>query len=261
MKTRLRFTAFTVALFSALLLFGSVILSGCADNALTEQDAEALAQTPRSSKMRHAHLFGQSDGAGKLVARFEDLVTHTEFIVAADDIVLDMDRLVQRYQDETGVTIKRIYRRAFKGLAMHVDDDEVERLLNLLDGDDEVAWVEPDPKFSKGRSGKVRNMSAGQRPVSSMGHIHAANSSAASGDGQGSVDLDLYVLDTGVEHADLNIVERIDFSAAGQDIDMTKLVERFEETMDPASDGIGHGTHVAGIAADIDVPVMSTTLV
>ena len=66
--------------------------------------------------------------------------------------------------------------------------------------------------------------------------VGGTESWAISGDGKGTVDIDVFVIDTGVSSADLNIVENIDFSGT-----------------DPsASDSDGHGTHIAGIVGAKD---------
>ncbi len=252
MKTSFRFTTFPLALFSTFLLLGSLLLSGCADTAFTEQ-GEATVQ--ESSKMRQAHLFGQSDGAGKVLDRYEELLASNDFIIGASDIVLDVNKVVERYDDMEGTRIKRIFRKSFLGFSIHVEEDEsmtIPGFLDIIENDDEIAWIEPEPKFSQPKSGKIKTMPNAQQLVSNLSNIKAQQSSANPGDGAGSVDVDLYIIDTGVDHPDLNVVERIDFTAEGYDIDMTKIVDRYEETMDSFSDPNGHGTHVAGIAAAID---------
>ena len=250
MKTRFRFTPFAVALFSTFLLLGSLLLSGCADNAFTEQ-GEA---TP--SKMRQAHLFGQSDGAGKIVERYAELLASNDFIIGTSDIVLDINKVVERYDDMERTRIKRIFRKSFLGFSIHVKGDgsmTIPGFLDIIENDDDIEWIEPEPKFSPWhKSGKIKNMPNTQHLVSSLMQANGQQSSAYPGDGAGSVDLDLYIIDTGVEHPDLNVVERIDFTADGYDIDMANTLDRYEETMDPFSDPNGHGTHVAGIAAAID---------
>ncbi len=252
MKTRFGFTPFTVVLFSTFLLLGSLLLSGCADSAFTEQ-GEVTVQG--SSKMRQAHLFGQSDGAGKVLERYEELLATNDFIIGVSDIVLDISATLERYDAMEGTRIKRIFRKSFLGFSIHVKGDgsmTIPGCLDIIENDDEIAWIEPEPKFSQPQSGKIKNMPNAQQLVSNLSNIGALQSSANPGDGAGSVDVDLYIIDTGVEHPDLNVVERIDFTADGYDIDMANTLDRYEETMDPFSDPNGHGTHVAGIAAAID---------
>lgn len=210
--------------------------------------------TAPSSKMRHAHLFGSgSDGAaGKVLDRYAEYQTSTEFILGFSDTVLDAQKVLDRYSLQSGVNVKRLLKKSINGFSMHIDADQLNRLLSIIELDNDIAWMEPDPEFTFAPSGKTWSMESGQKVITNVLHAKGTQSSTNPGDGKGSVDIDIYILDTGVDHPDLNVVERVDFTTAGQEVDMTKILDRFSETMDAFSDGVGHGTHVAGIAAAID---------
>ena len=72
----------------------------------------------------------------------------------------------------------------------------------------------------------------------SVAYIGGKESSTISGDGQGTVPVDVFILDTGVTHPDINVVSSRDFRTSSSGADPV--------------DQDGHGTHVAGIAAAID---------
>ena len=74
--------------------------------------------------------------------------------------------------------------------------------------------------------------------------VDADLSSTKSGDGEGNVDADIAILDTGVQfdHPDLNVFQCLSF--VNNPTANTPL--------NTCSDGNGHGTHVAGTAAALD---------
>ncbi len=75
----------------------------------------------------------------------------------------------------------------------------------------------------------------GQMLPWSVRQIRGHLSSAASGDGAGTVDVDVYVIDSGVDHPDVNVVESVSFLDEGAEAGPTT-----------------HGNHVAGIIGATD---------
>ncbi len=218
----------------ALLLLAGTGLTGCADGMLSAQDA---APETASSKLRHAHLFG--DGAGKVLERFQELMTYTEFVLGVSDPVLDMQRVVERYENLPGVDVKRSYRKVYRGFAIHVDGAQVEAILNLIELDPDIEWIEPDPRvrFNKPRSSDLRGGNRQHLPWG-VDHVDADVSSTQAGNETGRVQgVEIYILDSGIKEHDANVVEALNFVPGGGS---------------EAHDDLGHGTHVAGTAAAQD---------
>ena len=112
-----------------------------------------------------------------------------------------------------------VYRAAIKGYSAGLSA----RAVGELRSDPLVAAVVEDREVQV----------AGQRLPTGIDRIDGELSGTASGDGAGSVDVDLAVLDTGIDakHPDLNVVGGVACNGSGY------------------GDRNGHGTHVAGIAA------------
>jgi subtilisin len=115
-----------------------------------------------------------------------------------------------------------VYRAAIKGYSAGLS----RRAVGELRSDPLVAAVVEDREVQV----------AAQRLPTGIDRIDGELSSSASGDGLGGVDVDLAVLDTGIDtgHPDLNVVGGVACNGSGY------------------GDRNGHGTHVAGIAAARD---------
>ncbi len=104
--------------------------------------------------------------------------------------------------------------------------------------DKRVCCIEKD-RIIKATPLKRGKRSRGEQKVDWwVPRIGANYTSTISGNGYGDVDIDIYILDTGVDpkHKDLNVVGGVSFIPNERDY----------------KDGNGHGTHVAGIAAARD---------
>ena len=110
--------------------------------------------------------------------------------------------------------------------------------LKKLKKDNRVLRVEKDKEISAIRIKKGKRTSGSQTIDWWVPRIGSDSSSTLSGNGTGDVDIDIYILDTGVDpkHKDLNVVGGKSFISSEKDY----------------KDGNGHGTHVAGLAAARD---------
>lgn len=146
-----------------------------------------------------------------------------------------------------GLTIKHVYRHAFNGFAARVPSGR----LAGLKRDPRVASVVPDRYVSiskppcgtppcggnRGNDGGNDGQPPQETPTGIL-RINGTSSSTVAGNGSGTVNIDVAVIDTGIaNHADLNVVGGINCSNGP--------ANRYK-------DGNGHGTHVAGTIAAID---------
>jgi len=234
-----------------MLFCSPALLQGCDSVTSANEPESPVSETGATSKMRHAHLVGTTS-AGKVLDRYAELATSNEFIVGFSTTVLSPQGVLDRYSQEPGVLIKRILKNSVYGFSMHIDADKLDRLLAIIELDNDIAWMEPDIKFNMPSSGSFLPVQKKQILVSSLPFVGGDRSSTRPGNGSGTVNVDLYILDTGIDHPDVTVVERVDFTAANAELDMTGILDRYSETMQAYSDNVGHGTHVAGIAAAID---------
>lgn len=121
-----------------------------------------------------------------------------------------------------GAALRHIYDNALDGFSIKVPNEKtLEAILKIP----EVDYVEPDIKVRA----FLQSLPTG------IDRVDADLSSTKSGDGNGAVNADIGILDTGIDlsHPDLNIYRQVTFVSG---------------TIS-GNDDNGHGTAVAGIAA------------
>ena len=151
------------------------------------------------------------------------------FIVVLEDDVSSSRSVADAHARRYGVAVTNVYSHALNGYAAKVPEQALPGIRN----DPRVAFVEQDYVQ------QAFNHDSSQRLPTGINRIEGEQSSAKSGDHTGTVDVDIAVLDTGIQkdHPDLNV-------AGGYNC-TSSIRSNY-------GDGHGHGTHVAGIAAAKD---------
>lgn len=145
------------------------------------------------------------------------------YIVVLKGSVTRPGAVASQQARELGMTVRYVYRSALEGYAARIPTSK----LADLRADDRVAFVMLD---------RVVHATAQSLPTG-VDRIQGDVSSTASGDGTGTVNLDVAVIDTGIDldHPDLNVV--------GGKSCLGPTKGGGTPSFD---DGHGHGTHVAG---------------
>ena len=134
-----------------------------------------------------------------------------------------MSTVAKSHGRKHGVLVSQLYRHALQGYAGTVPMSE----LRTLEQEGDVLFVAED-----------RETRAAEQSLSTgAARIDAEQSSAVSGDGSGSVNINVGIVDSGIDldHPDLNVVGGIN-CYWGKSFD----------------DGYGHGTETAGVVGALD---------
>ena len=196
-------------------LVGAVLLA-CSGVVLAQQSSE---RTP--SDRGGQPSFAEEKQAGAAVP--------DRYIVVLNDNE-NARSVAEEHMSSRAAEVSHVYEHALKGYAARIPSSR----LSEVENDPRVQFVQQDRTA----------VASGQTKPTGIDRIQADESSTRAGDGSGSVDVGVAILDTGINktHQDLNHAGGRNFAIWGSPNN------KYE-------DGHGHGTHVAGTigAKDNDI--------
>lgn len=188
-----------------------------------------------------------TNGAGRAAGRGADSLAgtptdrHAEAAVAGKELYIvalvdgtDATKVARDHARRFGVETRFVYRHVFDGYAGFIAPDQIP----AIESQSNVQFVELD-EDDRPAVHAAQPPQPPQTPSFTIGRIHADLSSAAAGDGKGSVNVNIAVLDTGVQpdHPDLNVVNGYNC---------------LDGNVNNWADPLYHGTAVAGFIAARD---------
>jgi subtilisin family serine protease len=147
------------------------------------------------------------------------------YLVVLKDAVTRPGAVAAQHARRYGLEVRFVYRNAIEGYAATIPDAALPRIR----ADERVAFLSPDRAVQ----------AVAQTLPTGINRIQGDASSTLSGNGSGDVDIDVAVIDTGIDvnHPDLDVVGGKNCS--------TGRPSNFK-------DGNGHGSHVAGTIGALD---------
>ena len=205
------------------LLFSNSLLGPMSQNSLFEVEAKPISKKLQATNDEfRTNVF-------KMAKKFREATgekTPNDFIVVLkDNNFLSSVRSLAGEAKSEGAVLRHIYDHSLHGFAIRVPNEKVlEEILKIP----EVDYVQPDVKVK----------AFAQSLPTGINRVDGDLSSTKSGDGKGVVNVDIGILDTGIDlnHPDLNVYRQVTFVSGTSS----------------GNDDNGHGTAVAGIAAAKD---------
>ncbi|HEX7817937.1 MAG TPA: S8 family serine peptidase, partial [Nitrososphaeraceae archaeon] len=204
-------------------LLSYCILTSISQTSLFEVEGQRLHIISLQGKNDDLRIDGQNM-ANKLREVTGEKIPNDYIVVMKDDFLSSVWSLAGEAKSE-GATVQHVYDHVLPGFTIKVPNVKV---LEAIAENPEVDYVQPDVKVKA----FVQSLPTG------VDRVDGDLSSTKSGNGTGDVNVDIGILDTGIDldHPDLNVYRQISFvpgTASGNDDD-------------------GHGTAVAGVAAAKD---------
>jgi len=209
-----------------LFLFSNIISSSISQNTLFRAEGKPASISSLQEKINGLNI-SPTDITKKLRDVKGEKIPNQYIVVLKNNNQLSTSSIKSLANEATnqGVAIRHIYENALDGFAIKVPNQiALEAILKIPD----VAYVEPDIKMK----------AFAQSLPTGINRVDGDLSSTKSGDGSGSVNVDIGILDTGIDltHPDLNVYRQVTFVSGTTS----------------GNDDNGHGTSVAGIAAAKD---------
>jgi subtilisin len=214
----------TIISSSLIVLLSSSILSPMLQSSLFEVEAKLIDKISLKSK-NDDHRTDVFNMAKKLRGATGEKNPNDYIVVLKDNNFLSSARSLAVEAKSEGAALRHIYDHSLHGIAIRVPNDKVlEEILQIP----EVDYVQPDVKVKA----FVQSLPTG------VNRVDGDLSSTKSGDGKGTVNVDIGIVDTGIDlnHPDLNVYRQVSFVSGTSS----------------GNDDNGHGTAVAGIAAAKD---------
>lgn len=206
------------------ILLSNLILIPISQTSMFKVDAEPLNRSTLLDKIDQIR-----NNAQNIVKKLRDVpgekIPNDYIVVLKDNNFLSSVSSLAGKARIDGATIEHVYDEALHGFSMKVPNEEV---LDEIVANPGVDYVQPDVKVK----------AFAQSLPTGVNRVDGDLSSTKSGNGKGSVNVDIGIMDSGIDltHPDLNIYRQVTFVAGTTN----------------GNDDNGHGTAVAGIAAAKD---------
>jgi subtilisin len=206
------------------LLFSNWILSPVSQNSFFEAKALRFDTTSLQGKNDDLRI-NSHNVAKKLREVTGEKIPNDYIVVLKNNNFLSSVRSLAGEAKSEGAALGQIYDNALRGFSIKVPNVNV---LKAIMKNPDVDYVQPDVKVK----------AFAQSLPTGVNRVDGDLSSTKSGDGSGAVNVDIGIMDTGIDlnHPDLNVYRQVTFVSGTSS----------------GNDDNGHGTAVAGIAAAKD---------
>jgi subtilisin family serine protease len=203
------------------LLFSNWILSPIAQTSSFEVEAQQPDKTSLQGKIDD--LRAKAENLAKNLREVKgEKIPNQYIVVLKDNNFLSSTSFSAREAINEGAALRHTYDHVLHGFSIRVPND---RVLEKIQKNPEVDYVQPDIKVRA----FVQSLPTG------VNRVDGDLSSTKSGNGKGIVNVDIGIVDTGIDlnHPELNVYRQVTFVSGTSS----------------GNDDNGHGTAVAGVAA------------